>query len=104
MGWGGGQSDRERRYDRPRALSRKFANSLGWPGRKGRSADRSMVLSVSASDLEEGGEARYPGGDPLASGGGGGEGAHTGMCSTASVSRRGAGGPAPAGGCPSACR
>lgn len=39
-------------YDRPRALCRKLAKSFGCPGKKGRSRDRSMVLSVSVSVLE----------------------------------------------------
>lgn len=46
-------------YDRPRALSRKLAKSLGCPGKKGWRTDRSMVLSVSVSVLEENEEVQH---------------------------------------------
>lgn len=92
-------------YDRPRALSRKLAKSFGCPGKKGRRTDRSMVLSVSVSVLE--GKGRGGGcitWESLRSFTRQQWETHTGMCSTTNGSRRGAAWPAPAGGCPSACR
>lgn len=91
-------------YDRPRALSRKLAKSFGCPGKKGRRTDRSMVLRVSVSVLEGGGVALLLNRFVASHVNSEKHITHTGMCSTTNGSPCGAAWPAPAGGCPSACR